>query len=82
MRALGTSGNVDMDIFDVEVDVDGILLCSDGLTNMLTEEQINRVLLEDTHVEERVRKLIVKSNNRGGTDNISIAFLEKKEGRM
>jgi len=81
MRALGTNSTVDMDIFDVELDVDGIFLCSDGLTNMLTDEQINRVLLEDTHVEDRVRKLIVKCNNRGGTDNISIAFLEKKEGR-
>ena len=81
MRALGTNSTVEMDIFDVELDIDGILLCSDGLTNMLNDEQINRVLLEDTHVEDRVRKLIVKCNNRGGTDNISIAFLEKKEGR-
>ncbi len=77
MRALGATNTVEMDIFDVERDVDGILLCSDGLTNMLDDEQITKVLLdEDISVEERLKKLIVKCNNRGGTDNISIAYLK------
>lgn len=80
MRALGTNMSVEMDIFDVETDVDGVLLCSDGLTNMLKDDQITKVLLEDTQIENKVKKLIVKCNNRGGTDNISIAYLEKKEG--
>lgn len=79
MRALGTNMSVEMDIFDVETDVDGVLLCSDGLTNMLKDEQIVKVLIEDIPVENKVKKLIVKCNNRGGTDNISIAYLEKKE---
>ena len=81
MRALGTNMSVEMDIFDVETDVDGILLCSDGLTNMLNESQIERVLLSDSTLEEKVTKLIRKSNVRGGTDNISIACLIKEEGR-
>ena len=80
MKALGASENVDMDIFEVESDVDGIFLCSDGLTNMLTTEQIEKVLEEDLTIEERVKKLIRKSNARGGTDNISIAYLEIKSG--
>ena len=80
MRALGTNMSVEMDIFDVETDVDGILLCSDGLTNMLKDDQIIKILIEDIPVENKVKKLIVKCNNRGGTDNISIAYLEKKEG--
>ena len=69
-----------MDIFEVESDVDGIFLCSDGLTNMLTTEQIEKVLEEDLTIEERVKKLIRKCNARGGTDNISIAYLEIKSG--
>ncbi len=73
MRALGATTTVEMDIFDVEVDVDGVLLCSDGLTNMLDEEQICRVLNEKSTLEDKLKKLILKSNNRGGTDNISIA---------
>jgi protein phosphatase len=73
MRALGATNTVEMDIFDVEVDVDGVLLCSDGLTNMLDEDQIGRVLNEKISLEDKLNKLVLKSNNRGGTDNISIA---------
>lgn len=77
MKALGATTNVEMDIFDVETDVEGIFLCSDGLTNMLEDEQIAKVLNEETTAEEKMNKLVVKSNNRGGTDNISVAFLKK-----
>ena len=77
MRALGANISVEVDIFDVETDVDGIMLCSDGLTNMLDDEQIAKVLSEKSTLEDRLTKLILKSNNRGGTDNISVAFLEK-----
>ena len=77
MRALGATNTVEMDIIDVERDVDGILLCSDGLTNMLDDEQIAKVLTdEDITIDERLKKLVVKCNNRGGTDNISIAYLK------
>lgn len=77
MKALGATNTVEMDIINIEEDIDGILLCSDGLTNMLTDEQITKVLLENTTVDEKLRKLVVKCNNRGGTDNISIAYLVK-----
>ena len=78
MRALGANMNVEMDVFDVETDVDGIFLCSDGLTNMLETEQIERVLDSDLTIDEKLQKLILKSNNRGGTDNISVAYLKKE----
>jgi len=77
MKALGATTTVEMDVFDVETDVDGLLLCSDGLTNMLDDEQIMKVLNEDRCVQDKLSKLISKSNNRGGTDNISIAYLNK-----
>ena len=75
MKALGTQNTVEMDVFDVETDVEGLFLCSDGLTNMLDYSQIERVLNEDLDIESKVKKLIYKSNNRGGNDNISIAYL-------
>lgn len=78
MRALGADKKVEMDIFDVTDSVDGVLLCSDGLTNMLTEEQIEKVLEENKTIEEKMQKLISKSNNRGGTDNITVAFLDTR----
>ena len=69
----------EIDIFDVELDVDAIMLCSDGLTNMLTVEQIEKVLTEEEiSVEDKLIKLIKKCNVRGGTDNISIAYLVKE----
>lgn len=77
MRALGANTVAEMDITSVETDVDGIFLCSDGLTNMLDHDQIIAVLNEDHTLEEKLQKLIMKSNNRGGNDNISVACLLK-----
>ena len=79
MRALGANITVEMDVFDVERDVEAILLCSDGLTNMLDEKQIETVLDSDIDIDAKVQKLINKANNRGGTDNISVDYLEKGE---
>ena len=75
MKALGSSTNVEMDIFNVELGVDGIFLCSDGLTNMLSDAQIVKVLNDNTSIKEKLEKLVFKANNRGGNDNISIAYL-------
>lgn len=77
MRALGANTTVEMDIFDVETDVEGIFLCSDGMTNMLDDEQIAKVLYEKISAEEKLTKLVYKCNNRGGNDNISAAYLRK-----
>jgi len=79
MKALGANQNIDIDIFDCDTEIDEILLCSDGLTNMLEEEQIERVLLSDLTIEDKVTKLIRKANNRGGPDNISVAYLIRSE---
>lgn len=80
MRALGANNPIDIDIFDVDTNISGIFLCSDGLTNMLTEEQIEKVLDSNLTIEETLEKLIKKANARGGNDNISIAYLKKESG--
>ena len=79
MKALGANNPIDIDIFDCDMDISSVLLCSDGLTSMLEDEQIEKVLLSEVEIEDKVIKLIRKSNNRGGTDNISIAYLEFSE---
>ena len=79
MKALGANNPIEIDIFDCDMDVSAILLCSDGLTSMLEEEQIEKVVLSELEIEDKVIKLIRKSNNRGGNDNISIAYLEFSE---
>ena len=75
MKALGASLEVDVDIFDCDMDISEILLSSDGLTGMLERENIEKVLLGEGTVEDKVLRLIQKANNRGGSDNISVAYL-------
>lgn len=78
MKALGASEKQELDIFDVDPNVDAILLVTDGLTNMLTMDQVEKVLNDDElKYEDKLIKLIRKCNARGGTDNISIAYLVK-----
>lgn len=82
MKALGANDPVEIDIFDCDIEVSDILLCSDGLTNMLDQESIERVLLSDYSVEDKVIRLIKKAINRGGTDNVSVAYLERFSGEL
>lgn len=81
-RALGANDPIEIDVFDVDNTVDALLLCSDGLTNMVTDEQIEKILNSNSSIEEQVDKLIKKSNMRGGTDNISVAYLRKESGDL
>ncbi len=79
MRALGASDKQELDKFAVETDIDAILLASDGLTNMLSTEQIENILNdEEMDIESKLAKLVKKCNSRGGTDNISVAYLVKE----
>ncbi len=88
MKALGANDPVDVDIFDCDTNVSDILLCSDGLTNMVDNDIIEKVILNDDYTtEDKVIRLMKKAINRGGTDNISIAYLqidekEAKEGEQ
>ena len=81
-RALGANDPIEIDIFDVDTSVKDLFLCSDGLTSMLSDEQIEKTLNSNLTIEEAVVKLIKKANSRGGTDNISIAYLKKESGEQ
>ena len=79
MKALGVAPIADMDKFTVDSPVDGIFLCSDGLTNMLSDTQVENILNDNAlKIDVKLAKLIRKCNSRGGTDNISIAYLVKE----
>ena len=82
MRALGANDPIEIDIFDVDTSVKGIFLCSDGLTNMLSEEQIEKILNSNLSIEDTLAKLIRKANSRGGNDNITVAYLKKESGEL
>jgi protein phosphatase len=77
MKALGAAEEIEIDIFDVEKTVEGVLLCSDGLTNMVSVEQMEKILGDkDLDLEDQVSKMIMKANMRGGTDNITVACVK------
>ena len=79
LKALGSGEKAEPDVLDVDNDCEAVMLCSDGLTNMLTDEQIEKVLIDpELELDEKIIKLIRKSNARGGVDNVSIAYLERK----
>lgn len=53
---------------------DVLLLCSDGLTDMLTRDQLTAVLTQPVSVEEQVAELIRQANEQGGQDNITVVL--------
>jgi PPM family protein phosphatase len=79
-RSVGVSEDVDVDLFEISVGPDDvILLCSDGLTKMLDDDQIFAVMKSLSEPEKLVDELIKRANEAGGGDNITviIARLEK-----
>jgi protein phosphatase len=77
-RALGTAEDVEVDIFEQDTETDDLyLLCSDGLTDMLSDDQMEKVLQEtDKDLNEKARKLIEMANQEGGKDNISVILIK------
>jgi PPM family protein phosphatase len=81
-RALGTDADVDVDVFTVQGEAgDLFLLCSDGLTTMVEDEDIRRTLSESRDdLEAAARDLVGRANRGGGEDNITVIFFELEEG--
>ena len=76
-RALGGDSEVVVDVSEVEVEPgDAFLLCSDGLTTMLSNEEIRRELAPGRPLDETCRVLVREANARGGLDNVTVVLLE------
>ena len=65
--------------YKIEEDYRAILLCSDGLYNSLTSQQIEDILKEDESVNHKTERLIQSANEFGGLDNIGVLLIEKGE---
>lgn len=76
-RAVGAFENVAPDIFEVDVkETDRILLCSDGLTNMVEDCEIQSILQGQGDIVEKVKRLVECANANGGKDNITVVAIE------
>ena len=82
-RALGTEPDVDVDTFTVEAEQDDIyLLCSDGLTDMVSQRDILAAVEASPDLDDAARALVNAANAGGGEDNITVVLFQTagKEG--
>jgi protein phosphatase len=82
VRAVGIHETVEADVYEMQpLPGDLIILCSDGLTDMLSDDEIHQAVLEGGEVEEICSRLVDMANERGGLDNITavVFFLQKEE---
>lgn len=76
-RAVGTEDTVKADFFSVQLkEGDLILMCTDGLTNMLEDEEIRMILNGARDIVEKAEELVRRANENGGRDNISVILIE------
>jgi protein phosphatase len=74
-RAIGEPGDPEIDFFDVALNRGDIaLLCSDGLSNMVEDEQIFRIVRNSGSLQEAGGRLVDAANRAGGRDNISVVL--------
>jgi serine/threonine protein phosphatase PrpC len=75
-RAIGVGDTVEVDQWELEPVADDVyLLCSDGLTNEIEEDEISSILIDEPDPTEAARALITAANRSGGRDNITVVIV-------
>lgn len=75
-RSVGVQNPIAVDVSrHLCQDDDYLLLCSDGLTNMVSEELILALVTSDASIEEKTKRLITAANEAGGADNITVLLI-------
>ena len=76
-RAVGVTDDVQPDFFDYQIPPDAaVLMCSDGLTNMVADEEIAEILAGAGTLKEKTEALILRANENGGIDNIAVLLMK------
>ena len=75
LRAIGVSSTVEPDIFIIDGLPTASVLCSDGLSNMVSDNDIQSVLTSDISAKEMALRLVKMANDAGGTDNITASVV-------
>ena len=82
LRALGTEMKVDIDISTVIFEEDDVLLlCSDGLSNKVNEQEMYEIIKNDQPLEEKANSFIDLANHYGGEDNITLVLIQFHDER-
>ena len=76
-RAIGAKDKVEVDFFEYRLKKgDIILMCTDGLSNMVDDGEIYRIVKGARDVVEAVEQLVERANNNGGRDNIGVVVAD------
>lgn len=76
-RAIGAAETIEIDFFTVDLEQDDlILMCSDGLTNMLDDSEIHEILSGQYILEKKAQELVKTANAKGGKDNIAVILIK------
>ena len=76
-RAVGGGPEINVDFFEVELRAkDRILMCSDGLTDMLEDREIFKIIEDRTETQDIIDELIMMANEYGGNDNITVILTD------
>lgn len=80
-RAVGAEERILIDSFELDLDgIEYVLLCSDGLTNMVDDRKIFNIISSSAGVKSSAKRLVEEANLSGGSDNISILLIDINEG--
>lgn len=76
-RAVGVVKEIEIDFFETGLSLeDEILLCSDGLTNMVDDEDLRRIIKGQRDTVEKAERLIDAANRNGGKDNVTVVIID------
>ncbi len=82
-RAVGAGDEVAVDFFELKLEEkDIILMCSDGLTNMIEDDDIKMIVKRQRDVADKAEKLVKIANENGGKDNIAVVIIEPFAGEV
>jgi len=77
-RAIGTEEKLETDIKITDYHAETLLLCSDGLSNMVDEHEMQKIVKKKRNLQRCANKLVKLANQRGGTDNITVVVYRKE----
>lgn len=76
-RAIGFEHDPDIDLFRFDLQAgDTYLLCSDGLTDMISDRMITTILASESSLEDKTKALVQKALDKGGKDNVTVILVE------
>jgi protein phosphatase len=77
-KAMGSKDEIIPDFFEIDIKPEErYLLCSDGLSNMVEDDEIRDIVVENYNLDEAAQALIDRANYYGGSDNVSVVIISK-----